>query len=317
MKKEKLLIIGGLGYIGSFLSKELSYDIKIVDKNIFNFTKNKNCLIKDYNTLTKSFLKNFDHIILLAGHSSVRMCEGNDIGVFENNVNNFINLLKNISQNQTFIYASSASVYGNSEKNIVTEEEPLSSPYNMYDFTKQIIDSYILLNKKNCRVFGLRFGTVNGCAPHLRNDVMINSMVYNGINKNKVVLYNPNTRRAILGINDLKNCIEIILKSNKNVGGIYNLASFTSTAGEMANITSKILNVNVDTVVPSIENLKNTNEKLISSKYNFGLDCSKFLNDFNYNFKDTTETLVKNLIFDWKNMVCSNRNFLYNYKGKI
>ena len=317
MNKEKLLIIGGCGYIGSFLAESLNYDIKIVDLNLFNFKTSHNNIICDYNLLDTNFLKKFDHIILLAGHSSVRMCDGNSSGVFNNNVTNFINLLEKICPSQTFIYASSASVYGNSQKNIVNENEELSFPYNMYDFTKQSIDSYITINKKSLRIFGLRFGTVNGYSPHLRNDVMLNSMAYNAIIKNEVVLYNSETRRSILGLNDLKNCIEKILKNNKKVGGIYNLSSFTKTAGEMATTVGKKLNVNITTVVPSEQNLKNMNEKLISSKYNFGLDCSKFSKDFDYVFTDTIDTIVDGLSINWNNMYISNRNSAYNYESKV
>lgn len=320
MKKEKLLIIGGLGYIGSFLSYSLDsyYDINIVDLNLFNFKSSKKHPVdlKDFKNLKIDFLKKFDHIILLAGHSSVRMCDGKCDGVFHNNVSNFINLVENISPNQTFIYASSASVYGNSKKNIVNEKEELSFPYNMYDLTKQVIDSYILTNKFNNRIFGLRFGTVNGCSPHLRNDVMLNSMVYNAVHNNEILLYNSKTKRAILGINDLQRAVKRILVSTKSNCGIYNLSSFTNTAGEMALQTSKILNVKVKKVNLK-KNIQNVNEKLISSKYNFGLDCSLFKNDFNFSFKDNLYSIVTDLKLNLSKMYITNRNGAFNYEYKL
>lgn len=315
-KKEKLLIIGGLGYIGSFLADNLPYDIEIVDLNLFNYQSKHKTHIIDYKVLPPSFFKKFNHVILLAGHSSVRMCEGTPSGVFYNNVTNFVNLLDKLLPSQTFIYASSASVYGNSEKHMVDEKEPLSAPYNMYDLTKQIIDTYVKTNKKQSKIFGLRFGTVNGYSPHLRNDVMLNSMVYNAKHKNEILLYNQDTKRAILGINDLKNAIQVLIQSKTTESKIYNLASFTKTAGEMAQITGDLLNVHVKHVVPEQQNAVNINEKLVSSKYNFGLNCSSFMNDFNFTFKDTIDTIVSNLATHWNTMYISNRNGAYNYENK-
>jgi nucleoside-diphosphate-sugar epimerase len=89
----KILLIGGSGYIGSFLKTNLSYPLTSVD--IEWFDKNDSLQV-DYNTLTESFLSEYDVIILLAAHSSVKMCQGNYINAFNNNVVNFLNLLNKI-----------------------------------------------------------------------------------------------------------------------------------------------------------------------------------------------------------------------------
>lgn len=310
----KNLIIGGKGYVGSRLVNELTGSIDTVDLEIFQTQKNKINNIKiDYNFLSNDFLKNYDNIILLAGHSSVRMCDSPPRCSFNNNVRNFVSLLSKLNNNQTLIYASSGSVYGNCEQPMVTESYALNKPYNMYDLTKQMIDTYSSLIQADARVFGLRFGTINGYSPVLRDDVMINAMVSNFWKNNKVILYNLDIKRSILGINDLIRVVKKILESNKPQGGIYNIASFTKTASEIANRVSSLLNCELETLYPERLDQK-INEKLVSNKYNFALSCDKFCDEFNFSFEEDIDSIVDSLLKNKKNMIFTNRNEPYNYE---
>ena len=76
--RNKTLIIGGCGYIGSSLFNFLQnkgLDVDTVDLEWFgNHSNSKNINI-DYRNLTPSFLDRYDSIVLLAAHSSVRMCQ--------------------------------------------------------------------------------------------------------------------------------------------------------------------------------------------------------------------------------------------------
>ena len=180
---KNILIIGGNGYIGNRLYKDyhFCYNITSVDICWFN-----NPLFPtfqtDFNSLTKEFLKKFDVIILLAGHSSVKMCEGPLISAHNNNIRNFIELASKLNQSQKLIYASSSSVYGNTGEELVDETYNNFIPYNHYDTTKYIVDIYA--SKFDIQYYGLRFGTVNGYSPIVRKDIMINAMVYNAFENN-------------------------------------------------------------------------------------------------------------------------------------
>jgi hypothetical protein len=109
---KKILLIGGNGYIGNRLYKDHSteYDIISVDNCWFD-----NPIIptiqEDFNDLTEDFLSKFDVIILLAGHSSVKMCEGPLLGAYDNNIRNFVKLASKLKPYQKFIYASSSSAH--------------------------------------------------------------------------------------------------------------------------------------------------------------------------------------------------------------
>lgn len=312
---KNILIIGGKGYVGTRLCDELDENVVSVDANFFNSapSKRKNIQI-DYNQLDTNYLSDFSHIILLAGHSSVRMCDDISCSVYKNNVNNFVNLLNKLNSDQTLIYASSGSVYGNCKEKLATEQTKLDSPYNMYDLTKQMIDVYALTSKPSPRFFGLRLGTINGFSRTLRTDVMMNSMITTAWREKKVLLFNADTNRSIIGTTDLVRVIRCIISSNTANSGVYNVSSFTKTSGEMAQIVSNKTGVPIELVVPSEENKNSLNEKLVSSKYNFSLCCDKFKNDFSFEFEETANSIVDDLMDNINNMTFTSRNVEFKYE---
>lgn len=264
-----------------------------------------------YNNLTKQYISEFDCIILLAGHSSVKMCDTDMVSSFNNNVKNFINLLSKINKTQKLIYASSSSVYGDTNKKIVDEDYNTFKPYNYYDLTKQIIDAYA--EKSNLNYYGLRFGTVNGWSPHLRIDVMINSMVYCAKQENHIKLYIKDIDRAILGIDDLANSLHAIINNNSNNAGIYNLASFNDTAEHIAQDVSAVCNVPI--VEYQLNDLhKITNVKAQTKSYDFSIDTKKFENTFKFKFKETSKSISENLLIKYNNCLKTSRNEIKYYE---
>jgi nucleoside-diphosphate-sugar epimerase len=306
---KKILLIGGNGYVGSYFNFkfQLNYNIDIIDINWFTSDKFK----FDFKFLDKDYINSFDVVILLAGHSSVKMCDRDMISSFNNNVVNFINLLNKINLEQKFIYASSSSVYGNTNCDIVDENYMYFNPNNYYDLTKHTIDLYAIKSEKN--IYGLRFGTVNGWSPNLRTDVMINSMVNSALTDGHIKLYIKHIMRAILGIDDLVDAIQTIIDSDKNYPGIYNLASFNKTSEEIAIGVSKEINIPIkeyDCV--SLEKI--TNVKLQTNAYNFGIDSNKFIELFNFKFKNTIESITKSLVDGFNKCNKSNRNEIFIYE---
>lgn len=300
---KKILLIGGNGYIGNRLINDYQsqYDITNIDlcwyDNPITF-----CHQIDYNELQENTLQKFDIIILLAGHSSVKMCNGSTTSVFNNNVKNFINLISKLKPHQKFIYASSSSVYGDVGNNTVNEEYNGFIPHNNYDITKYTIDLYA--PQFDVQYYGLRFGTVNGYSPIIRNDVMINAMTYNSLKDKEIKLFVKDIVRPILGISDLSKAIKCIIDTEKDFRGIYNLASFNSTAEEIAYRVSNITEAIV----------KEQNVELDIKPYNFSIDSSKFKNIFNFEFRETIESITKEIINNFNNIIFTNRNQFRKYE---
>lgn len=308
---KKILLIGANGYIGNRLYEDYKdvYDITAIDACWYNEPKFK-LLKTDYKNLPKDFFKTFDVIILLAAHSSVKMCEGLLSSAFNNNVNNFIDLMQKLNKKQKVIYASSSSVYGDVGVNTVSEEYTNFIPHNHYDITKHINDLYA--PRFDVEYYGLRFGTVNGYSKIIRNDIMINSMVYNGKHNNEIKLYIKDIVRPILGIKDLSQAIKKIIDSEKDKRGIYNLASFNSTAEKIARGVSSVITVPIKEYEVDPNNI--TNSKLQTKCYNFSIDCEKFKKTFDFEFFETIESITEEIQQNFNSVVFTNRNNFKPYE---
>ena len=284
VKNYKILIIGGCGYIGSRLYQYLklnNYKVDTLDLEWFGNCVNPQNYKKNYSDVPKKFFEKYKVIILLAGQSSIKMCESDHVFAFENNVYNFVKLLEKLTT-QKFIYASSSSIYGKTNRVNVTENYNQYLPTNYYDLAKKEIDYYAQLS--NINYYGLRLGTVCGHSPNLRNDVMINKMVETARIGKTINIYNSQVFRPILGIEDFCRAIESVIIKDKPKG-IYNLASFNASVKQVAEQVSGIL-----------KGTRIKNMGTISGFYNFSVSTKKFERAFNFKFNDSIESIVDSLL---------------------
>ena len=303
---KKVLLIGSEGYIGSRLKADLSSEYELCGIDIGWY----GCGNEDFNLLKENYVKSFDTIILLAGHSSVKMCDGDMESAFNNNVRNFINLLYKMKDDQKLIYASSSSVYGMVGEKAVDETYDSFIPHNDYDVTKHMID--LLAQRSKVQYYGLRFGTVNGYSPRVRNDVMINSMTYSAVFEKEIKLFIKDIIRPILGMNDLVNSVKTIIESEHDNRGIYNLASFSDTAEGIAHSVSNVTGAEIKNY--DVDPLNITNSKLQTKCYNFNIDSSKFKKTFNFEFSDSAESITRDLLEKIDQIEFSNRNQKIKYE---
>lgn len=293
---KSVLVIGGNGYIGSRLIYDLNSKYTIESVDLCWYGKDfKYSYTIDYNNLTKDYLNKFDAIVLLAGHSSVKMCTGDINSSWNNNVTNFNNLVSKLDKNQLLIYASSGSVYGITDVPLTENTNIKFKPINNYDLTKYSLD----LNAQKFiaegyNIVGLRFGTVNGWSPNVREELMINSMTKKSIESKILTVNNIDIQRPILGISDLSRAVSTIIDNPKF--GIYNIASFCDTVENISSNVSQVLNSNVERAID------------MPNAYNFLMDVNKFKIDYNFTFNDTTSSIVTELVNKIDAVTFSNRN---------
>ncbi len=310
---KKILVLGGQGYIGSGVCQYLRANgCEVTSVDLMWFNKNPTTvdnLIIDYKNLPAEFFARYDAVILWAGHSSVKMCETDLLSSFNNNVRNFVTLMMKLNPDQMFIYASSSSVYGNVSAKSVDETYIGFIPNNYYDLTKQTIDQYAQLSKHR-NWYALRLGTVCGGGPHIRNDVMMNAMYDSALINGYIKLFNPDIHRPILSLRELTAAVYRIIETNDtSKHGIYNLASFNTTSGNIAQAVSDILKIRVELLEASTV----STSKLDSRMYDFSIDTTKFCNTFNFEFKDAPEDIVGDLKFWHSKAHLSNRSSLKEY----
>ena len=306
-----ILIIGGNGYVGTQLYNYLDYNVDVIDTCWFVGLDKpiEDTIIEDYRNMSKEFYSEYDTIILLAGHSSVKMSEAKSNSCFNNNVKNFIELLDKLTT-QKFIYASSSSVYGSVGGKTVNEKYHGFEPYNQYDISKHTSDLYAV--KSDLEYYGLRFGTVNGYSPVLRTDVMINAMVNSALQNGEIKLFIKDTMRPILGLNDLCGAVETIIDHDKDKRGLYNLASFNKTAEQIAYEVGSVMNVPVIEYESDPSNITNT--KIQTKTYNFSISTLKFIKTFKFKFKETVESITESLINNWDTMKKTDRSEPHYYE---
>ena len=156
MKNEKILITGGAGYIASHTLIELSiegFDFIVYD-NLSNSSKESLKRVekiigkkvefekgdkRDTVALSKVFESfNIDAVIHFAGLKAVGESVKKPLEYYDNNIGGSIVLLECMREHQvkSFIFSSSATVYGEAKVMPITELEPLKRATNPYGQTK-------------------------------------------------------------------------------------------------------------------------------------------------------------------------------------
>lgn len=288
---KNILITGGCGYIGSALFSNLvkKHKVTTVDLEWFGNFINPNNIKKDFCNITEQDLLAYDVVIHVAANSSVPLCK--DIfDAYDNNVTKFINLVKKLKK-QKFIYASSSCVYVTSDTTPKVETDVLF-PMDGLTFTKTTIDQFMPLT--DVEYYGLRFGSVNGYSPNMRLDLMVNAMTTSATKDERVNVFNGQAHRPILSINDLVRAVNTIIDCDIDNRGVYNIASVNHN---IYDIGSKVAN---HLSVPLIDNGKNFT-------YDFTINSDKFCKTFDFQFTDTVESIVDNIMANEYNLLWQKR----------
>jgi nucleoside-diphosphate-sugar epimerase len=278
----KVLLLGGQGYVGSALLRDLRARGHVVGSHDLEWFGGTLDLseIRDYAGLSKHEIGCYDAVVLVAGHSSVGMCR-NRTAAFRNNVQNFVDLVAKLHPRQRLVYASSVSVYGDCPRDLALEEMPVPIPAQPYDLTMLERDLHAALSF--LPVYGLRFGTVCGAAPHTRTDVMLNRMWRDALEHGRVRVTNPDVRRPVLGIRDLCSAIAAVLEHPlAGLGGVFNLASFNATVGELGERAAKHLGVP----------LTWWNVPDQRTPYDVAVSTAKFRETFGWEPRETVESIL-------------------------
>ncbi len=150
----KVLVIGGAGYIGSHVVKELmadNHDVTVFDNFSSGLKQNlfgKNALIEgdilNVTDLDNAFSKNFDAFIHLAAFKAAgeSMIAPEKYSV--NNITGTLNILNSAVKYDCkyMVFSSSAAVFGEPQYLPIDENHP-KNPENYYGFTKLDIESYM------------------------------------------------------------------------------------------------------------------------------------------------------------------------------
>ena len=172
----KILVTGGLGYIGSHVTVlllEQNIEVLCIDnldnsrlvvlEGISNITQKrplfKNLDLKDKGELANFFKEhdNIHGIIHFAAHKSVYESSKKPLDYYNNNIIGLLNILNfSVEKDIPFIYSSSSTVYGDVKVSPINEEAATNDPKSPYGNTK-LIGEQIL---KDCFNASDKFKTI-------------------------------------------------------------------------------------------------------------------------------------------------------------
>ena len=177
--------------------------------------------LEDRNALPKLFKTyQFDMVCNLAAQAGVRYSIENPEAYIDSNINGFLNVLECCRHHNVkrLVYASSSSVYGNTDKTPFDENANVNQPISLYAATKKSNElmAHTYSHLYNIETIGLRFFTVYGpwgrpdMAMFLFTDAILNNKPINIFN-------NGNLSRDFTYIDDIvEGVVNTLIKDSKN-----------------------------------------------------------------------------------------------------
>ncbi|MEJ5283907.1 MAG: ADP-glyceromanno-heptose 6-epimerase [Brevinematia bacterium] len=231
-----IVVTGGAGFIGSNIVYRLNqrgiYDIIIVD-SLKNSAKQRNLnALKFIDFIDKEdfllHLNSFKKIsVIFHNGACSNTMETDGKYMMKNNYEYSKELLSYCINNKTrFIYASSASVYGNG-LNGFREENECEYPLNVYAFSKYIFDQYLRnnWNKITTQVVGLRYFNVYGQQENHKGKMasVINHFHNEIKNEGKMKLFEGSDGfvRDFIYVDDVVD-VNLFFFDNPSIKGIFN-----------------------------------------------------------------------------------------------
>lgn len=173
----KILVTGGAGYIGGFMTKRLlerGDEVHVLDslerghKEVIDerATFHEGSLL-DSDFLSKVFSEKFDAVIHFAAYISMGESMEKPELYFRNNTLGSLNLVEEMLKSGTnkLIFSSSAGVYGNPEKTPIPEDHP-KNPANPYGESKLMTERMLawFANTRGLSFVALRYFNAAGAA---------------------------------------------------------------------------------------------------------------------------------------------------------
>ena len=261
----KYAVIGGAGFIGSHLVRELlhlKHSITVIDslakgkkenlKDILNVIEFLDVDIRDNSSLGKS-LKFFDGVYHLAWQESFSKQKE----YFQVNVEGTENILKlALKHGFKVIYASSLSVYGNPKRNPVSEDHE-KNPITPYGITKlrteHLLEKYAKLGVES---IGLRYFNVYGKRKLGPNNGVIPDFLENIAKNEPLVIYGSGSQiRDFIFIEDVIKATCLAMES-KMKSGFINIGSGIGTSiSDLADLMIRLSRKDLTTVYTNSQHL--------------------------------------------------------------
>ena len=322
-KTNRILIIGGFGYIGSILTEFLlnkGKKVTILDKKFYgNFLskkiiKNKRLKIIvgdcfDKVKITKA-LKDCKHVVHLGeivGDPATNI--NHDFSIRNNYENTNFVLSECIKHNiEKFIFASSCSVYGQTDD--LCNEKSKLRPVSLYAKCKIASEKTILSYKSKtfCPVI-LRLSTVYGDSFRKRFDLVVNRFVIMTIKKIKINLFGATSWRPFISVNDVVRAFVKVLNTKNE-----------TVKNEIFNVGGQSENYRIIDILKIISKYHPTDYNLtknVDDKRNYKVSFKKISKKLNFRLTNSLSEIIKKLLKKYSKEKINIDNINYYNEKKI
>ena len=334
--KKKIIITGGLGYIGTELCKLYSgvswhHEIIVIDNRFISERVNQ---IRNWNMefiqgdildkdLVQKHCENADVVHHLAGVTDVprtqsEASKAQDEKIIEVGERGTQNILESISDKCKIIFPSTHVVYEgiNEVKTNIMEDEQLK-PVLSYSSSKAINENQLKKSGKNYVI--LRLGSVYGYSTDsMRIDIMPNLFSKIASQNGTLKLFAGGRQiKSLVPLIDVARCFKFMEEKNNISSETFNLTKDTLSVKEVAEVCKKynpkIILKETNDEVPNL-GFSLSNKKLLGTGFNFLYNLDQNIKEMIQ--KWSKQNLIKDLehVRDGNNLFTDNRGVISNHE---
>ena len=244
----KVMVTGGAGYVGSVLVPQLlavGHEVVVYDslrsgghtllamlhEPRFSFVRGD---VNDAESVRKC-VAHVDAVIHLAAIVGFPACRKFPELARMTNVGGTKNVVAALGQQQSLIYASTGSNYGQLDS-VCTEDSPLN-PVSLYAVTKAEGEENAL---RAPQATALRFATAFGVSPRFRLDLLVNDFVHQAVVNKQIIVYESHFRRTFIHVRDMARAF------------LFSLENMDQMQGESYNVGHETLNLTKEQIAKRI-----------------------------------------------------------------
>lgn len=286
--KNKVLLVGGAGYIGGLTCDYLinkGFEVTVYDNLLYEdrYLKQIPFIYGDIRDTKKLYevSKDYDIIVLMAALVGDPACSVDPQLTESINYKAIKDFCEVVSPSKHIVFMSTCSVYGAQDG--LLNEESNTNPLSSYASTKLMAEKYVL--EKNGTVF--RLGTVFGLGDtysRIRMDLVVNVLTMKAVKNGEITINGGEQWRPIIAVKDIAGYVTEACE--KKYAGVYVLAK--------ENVIIRELGEKIAKLVPNTK--INYTEISFQDARNYRVDNSKSLNTFTYKPTVTVEDEVARMI---------------------
>lgn len=252
---EKVLVLGGAGYVGSVLTANLLNDGFFV-RSLDNFLyQNNHCVLPWIGNTNFEFLnrdlidassldgvfEGVSSVIILAGMVGDPITKKYPIHAKKINDDAILNVIQNLNGRglKNVIFVSTCSNYGLISDDEIADEDYILNPLSLYAESKVRVERHLLslIGKVDYQPTILRFATAFGISPRMRFDLTVSEFTLQLASGRELVVYDADTWRPYCHVEDFADLMITVLKSSLNKVGF----KVFNAGGDKNNFTKRMI----------------------------------------------------------------------------